>query len=230
MRPRRALRRCERRAAASRSGLPSPAPISGCGRWAATPVVAALEHRHRVPGFAGKSAARPRCSWRTQYRTLVTDHSLPSADAAPPRLEQQSVGRLADGCFGGRAGARWPPVGTAPIRPEHNRSSSAPRLMLSQEWSTTSTGPIVCRSPVVTRRSVRALAGPRRAAVDHYLVGRPVWRVRTRRGRRGWTGRRVSRASQDSPLCVRARAQRPLPSVCYVGNDRSRTTVARRLP
>jgi hypothetical protein len=52
-----------------------------------------------------------------------------------------------------------------------------------------------------------------------------VWRVRTRRGRRGWTGRRVSRASQDSPLCVRARAQRPLPSVCYVGNDRSRTAM-----
>ena len=38
--------------------------------------------RPREPQYsrtAGKSASRPRCSWRTQSRSLVTDHSLPSA-------------------------------------------------------------------------------------------------------------------------------------------------------
>ncbi len=33
------------------------------------------------------------------------------------------------------------------FRPEHKRPSPAPRLMLSQEWSTTPSGPLVCQSP-----------------------------------------------------------------------------------
>ena len=130
---------------------------------------------------------------------------------------------VAERARGGRLWVRFRFV-RSPIDPRRRPGWCSPRNGAGRQLAG------FCRSPVVTRRSVRALAGPRRAAVDHYLVGRPVWRVRTRRGRRGWTGSRVSRASQDSPLRLRARAQRPLPSVCYVGDDRSRTTVARRLP
>ena len=79
----------------------------------------------------GHAAAQRRLTGERGTPVAVAEQVLPRSDHAAgfTRLEQQSVGRLADGCFGGRAGARSPPVSTAPIRPEHNRSSSAPRLM-----------------------------------------------------------------------------------------------------
>ena len=101
------------------------------------------------------------------------------------------------GCRLARRSGHPVPAGTraAPYRPEHKRPSPLPRLMLSQEWSTTPCRPIVCRSPsihAVSKHDTRPWRP--RPGVSWLAVSRQAaWRARSRkRGSSVSSGRPLS--------------------------------------
>ena len=112
------------------SAAPRPR-ASGCSS-------AACSASHAMLRLVAKAAAEPEPAGSQKHSSRQGGGC--ALRAAPVGSSGGCVFSFACKQKSGQSGAR---------HPEHKRSPPAPRLMLSREWSTTPSRPIVCRSPSI---------------------------------------------------------------------------------
>ena len=142
-------------------------PLAGRGtQYRSRRTTPRSHHRTPAPGPFARSDAPSRaragryfvverapCGARTDRSSDMQVRLATPAGAGDRYKPMQSSGRPTprDSIRGRSGHLIVPGTPAAPSRPLHKRSSPAPRLMLSLEWSTTPSGPIVRRSPTSTR-------------------------------------------------------------------------------